>query len=61
MAPVALPNGDLEPATPKSNGMPLTEYSANISPTREKSKPSRMVPPGYLLPDGYPDVSEKVF
>lgn len=50
-----------DPITPKSNGMPLTEYSANISPVREESKPSTTVPPDYLLPDGYPDVSDKFF
>lgn len=61
MAPLALSNDYDKPQTPSSNGMPLTEYSANISPVREKSKPSAMVPSGYLLPDGYPDVSDKFF
>lgn len=59
MAPFALPDCYDEPVAPKSNRMPLTEYSAIISPVWEKSKPSTAVPPDYLLPDGYPDVSDK--
>lgn len=53
-------NGHDEDQIRKSNGMPLTEYSASISPVREKYTMSRAVPPEYLLPDGHPDVSEKV-
>jgi hypothetical protein len=60
MAPFAIPNGDNEPKTLQSNGIPLTEYSANISPVREKLQPSTTVPSDYLLPDGYPDVSDKI-
>lgn len=59
MAPLAITHCYDDPVTPKSNRMPLTEYSANISPIREKSKPSTAVPPDYLLADGYPDVSDK--
>lgn len=59
MAPLATTHCYDESITPKSNRMPLTEYSANISPVREKSKPQTAVPPDYLLADGYPDVSDK--
>lgn len=59
MAPLAIIPSEDEPITPKSNRMPLTEYSANISPVRDNSKPSAAVPPDYLLPNGYPDVSDK--
>ena len=59
MAPLAIVHIDDEPITPKSNRMPLTEYSANISPVRENSKPSTAVHADYLLPNGYPDVSDK--
>ena len=60
MASTTLPNGPDQPLTPISNGMPLTEYSANISPVREQPKPARaLVPSDYLLPNGYPDVSDR--
>lgn len=59
MAVLATAHSHEEPTTPKSNRMPLTEYSANISPIRENSKPSAAVPADYLLPNGYPDVSDK--
>lgn len=59
MAPLAIAHIDDELITPKSNRMPLTEYSANISPIRDKSRPSAAVPADYLLPNGYPDVSDR--
>lgn len=53
-------NGTHTPQTPESNGLSLTEYSANPSPPpgkTAKSTASSQVPEAYLLPDGFPDVS----
>jgi hypothetical protein len=50
MAPVPMANG-------VSNGMPLTEYTANPdkNPT-EKTPASALLPEAFLTPDGHPDV-----
>lgn len=54
----ALPNGTKTASPIFGSGMPLTEYSANpTSPPPEQSQASSSVPPEFLLPDGYPDVS----
>lgn len=52
-------NGDRRPETPTA-GMSLTEYSANPStPSEEKrARIRQVVPDEFLLPTGYPDVSQ---
>jgi threonine dehydratase len=45
--------------TPLSiNGLALTEYTANPSPPRRGSTDTvrSVVPPEFMLPNGYPDV-----
>lgn len=49
-------NGIMTPRTPKSNGLALTEYTANPSPPSESEKKDHGVPEAFLLPNGYPDV-----
>ena len=50
MAPMSAPDD-------ASNGMPLTEYSANPSPSpTKKTSASSLLPDAFLLPDGHPDV-----
>lgn len=45
---------------PQANGMPLTEYTANPLPAELKTTPmEHRVPRGYILPNGYPDVSHE--
>jgi hypothetical protein len=62
MADTAVPNGTHTPETPKPAhaSLALTEYSANPSPPsatpRDKTRDAG-VPPDFLLPTGYPDVS----
>ncbi|MCJ1379878.1 Threonine dehydratase biosynthetic, chloroplastic [Xylographa soralifera] len=57
MADDSEPDGCSTPQTPKTNGLSLTEYTANPSPPSEKTKfkCSTQVPDAFLLPDGYPD------
>lgn len=60
MEETSMSNGTHTPQTPESNGLSLTEYSANPSPPpgkTTKSTASSQVPEAYLLPDGFPDVS----
>lgn len=58
MDALALPNGTKSAMPLHGSGMPLTEYSANpTSPPSKQSQASSSVPPEFLLPDGYPDVS----
>lgn len=50
MAPVPMANG-------VSNGMPLTEYTANPDKNpSEKTPASALLPESFLIPDGHPDV-----
>ncbi len=57
MASITMANGTSALGSSQSNEMPLTEYTANPSPTAtEKLKASSSVPAAFLLPDGYPDV-----
>jgi threonine dehydratase len=62
MAETVVPNGTHAPETPKPAhaSLALTEYSANPSPPsttpRDKTRAAG-VPPDFLLPTGYPDVS----
>lgn len=46
------------PKTPVNSAMALTEYSVCPSPPSEtaQTKIKQIVPPEFLLPDGYPDV-----
>ena len=61
MAAAAIPNGTDTAKPLHGSGMPLTEYSANPSTSPStKSSASASVPPEFLLPDGYPDVSTAV-
>ena len=53
-----LANGTHVPQTSTPNGMPLTEYAADPSPTLQKSPASLQVPEAFLLPDGFPDVRD---
>lgn len=58
MAAPILPNGTYNPKRVHGSGIPLTEYSANpLTTPSEQSHASASVPPEFLLPDGYPDVS----
>ena len=47
------------PQTSTPNGLPLTEYAADPSPTLQKSPASLQVPEAFLLPDGFPDVRDR--
>lgn len=53
-------NGSTTPQTPKTNGLALTEYTANPTPPNErlkhKSAALSQIPEDVLLPNGYPDV-----
>ena len=53
------PDGQSQPETP-TWGMALTEYSVNPSPPSEEKRARirELVPEDYLLPNGYPDVSD---
>jgi threonine dehydratase len=61
-------NGDEHrPQTPPTRGpvngaMSLTEYSANPSTPAEvkRNRIKAIVPEEYLLPNGFPDVSDKI-
>ncbi|MCJ1419674.1 Threonine dehydratase biosynthetic, chloroplastic [Xylographa parallela] len=57
MADDSEPEGSSTPLTPQTNGLSLTEYTANPSPPsgKTKLKSSTQVPEAFLLPDGYPD------
>jgi hypothetical protein len=47
------------PRTPSLNALSLTEYSSNPSPpsaASPKSKIRAVIPPEFVLPNGYPDV-----
>lgn len=61
MADVTVPNGASQPPqTPKKSTFSLTEYASNPSPTTEDAKQKAVkagVPEHFLLPNGYPDVS----
>ena len=56
---VSLSNGyHTAPRATETNGMALTEYAANPSPSSPKrSSASSQIPESSLLPDGFPDVS----
>ncbi len=50
-------NGDKHTKKLQSNGLQLTEYAADpLSPLNTSRSPYSL-PPAFLLPDGYPDVS----
>ena len=53
-------DGTVTPQTPKTNGLSLTEYTANPTPPNEKQNHKSLalsqIPEDYLLPNGYPDV-----
>lgn len=60
-------NGDLDyeiptPSTPPRTGLSLTEYSSNPSPPprhhENKSKLGKQLGEDFILPNGYPDVSQ---
>ena len=51
-------NGPHSRKSSKANAMPLTEYAANPIPPVNKSPASSQIPEAFLLPDGFPDVSE---
>ena len=55
MPSVQMVNGTSAQESTPTTGMPLTEYTANPSPT-EKTTILSSVPTEYLLQDGYPDV-----
>jgi threonine dehydratase len=56
MADSSIPDGRKSPTTPDASGLSLTEYAANPSPPElEKAPPKALVPPEFLLPNGYPD------
>ena len=58
MPSISAVNGTTTLESSTSSGMPLTEYTANPSPTSaEKPKASSSVPAAFLLSSGYPDVS----
>ena len=50
------PNGINYRRPSETNGMSLTEYSANPAPPVNTSPVSFQVPEHFLLPDGFPDV-----
>jgi threonine dehydratase len=52
-------NGISVPGTPINSSLSMTEYAANPSPPQPstpKSNAQAIVPPQFLLPNGYPDV-----
>lgn len=49
-------NGQQRPQTPTTN-MALTEYTINPSTKEKRARIKKIVPEEYLLPTGYPDVS----
>ena len=55
---IALTNGHTVPQNPKQNGLSLTEYSSNLSPSSERPKPRALVPRAFLMENGHPDVQE---
>ena len=59
MAEGVAPNGIHTPPALKANGLSMTEYASNPSPSSDLSKPkaSTQVPEAFLLPNGYPDVT----
>lgn len=54
----------VSPVTPKMNGLALTEYTAAPTPPSERAHqtpglpPNWGIPEAFLLPNGYPDVSQ---
>jgi hypothetical protein len=47
----------IRPQTPNVNGLSLTEYAANPSPSNEGPKTQEsVVPAEFMLPNGTPDV-----
>lgn len=65
MAEEVVPNGTSDttrPQTPALNSLSLTEYAANPSPTAgtpAERAAKAGIPESFLLPNGYPDVSER--
>ena len=58
MAEEPVINGSLTPQTPKLHGLSMTEYASNPTPPGRaptRSEVLSQMPPGYLLPNGYPD------
>ena len=54
-------NGTHNRKSSQTNGMPLTEYSANPTSPVDISPASFQVPEHFLLPDGFPDVRSSLY